>query len=115
MLTLIGSSGDIGSLAQASEVPVPAPLLALIERRGHVLLQRAQLAVNCRAHALAQLSAQPAETWMIGDHLEWEVAAPQRLGIHSIWVDVAGAGVPEGSPVRPDRIIRALPELLIDA
>jgi putative hydrolase of the HAD superfamily len=66
-------------------------------------------------HALDQLGMHPEEAWMIGDHLEWEVAAPQRLGIRSIWVDVVGAGVPEGSPVQPDRIIRALPELLVDA
>ena len=29
------------------------------------------------------------ETWMIGDNLEWEVVAPQRLGIYAIWIDVA--------------------------
>ena len=49
---------------------------------------------------------------MVGDNLEWEVAAPQRLGIFSIWCDHAGAGVPEGSTVVPDRIIRSLGELL---
>jgi putative hydrolase of the HAD superfamily len=63
-------------------------------------------------HALAQLGARPAETWMVGDNLEWDVQAPQQLGILGIWVDVAGAGVPTGSPVQPDRIIRTLRELL---
>ena len=49
---------------------------------------------------------------MAGDNLEWDVAAPMRLGIHGIWVDGAGAGVPANAPVRPGRIIHALPDLL---
>ena len=52
------------------------------------------------------------ETWMVGDNLEWEVAAPQRLGIHAIWHDGYGTGLPPDCPVRPDRIIRRLSELL---
>lgn len=49
---------------------------------------------------------------MVGDNLEWEVVTPQRLGIFAIWYDPAGKGLPEGSSIRPDRIIHALPELL---
>ena len=63
-------------------------------------------------HALRSLGVGPAETWMVGDNLEWEVVAPQRLGIYAIWYDGYGIGLPPGSPVRPDRIIRSLPELL---
>ena len=63
-------------------------------------------------HALSALGVAAAQTWMVGDNLEWEVAAPQRLGIHAIWYDPAGAGVPAGSPARPDRIISSLSELL---
>ena len=63
-------------------------------------------------HSLEQLDATPSESWMVGDNLEWEVAAPQRLGITGVWVDSKGKGLPEGSPFRPDRIIRSLPELL---
>jgi putative hydrolase of the HAD superfamily len=63
-------------------------------------------------HAMEVLQVGPKDTWMVGDNLEWEVAAPQRLGIWSIWHDPWGQGVPEGSPVKPDRIIRALKELL---
>lgn len=62
-------------------------------------------------HALAQLNASPEEAWIIGDHLEWEVMAPQRLGIFAIWLDFAGSGLPEASPARPDRIIRSLSDL----
>lgn len=63
-------------------------------------------------HALDQLDVSPASTWMVGDNLEWEVAAPQRLGIFAIWLDFAGRGLPPASQVRPDRIIRSLTELL---
>jgi putative hydrolase of the HAD superfamily len=63
-------------------------------------------------HALAMLGADASDTWIVGDNLEWEVVAPQRLGIHAIWHDVAGEGLPEGSTARPDRVIRSLPELL---
>ena len=62
-------------------------------------------------HAIAQLDASPAEAWMVGDNLEWEVATPQRLGIFSIWVDSAGTGLPETANVNPDRIIRRLSAL----
>jgi putative hydrolase of the HAD superfamily len=63
-------------------------------------------------HALAALGVEPRETWMVGDNLEWEVVAPQLLGIFAIWYDGYGIGLPPDSPIRPDRIIRSLPELL---
>jgi putative hydrolase of the HAD superfamily len=63
-------------------------------------------------HAMQALGVSAADTWMIGDNLEWEVQAPQRLGIYAIWIDVHGDGLPAGSSVKPDRIIRSLAELL---
>jgi putative hydrolase of the HAD superfamily len=63
-------------------------------------------------HAMDALGVGPADTWMIGDNLEWEIVAPQRLGIYAIWIDVHGDGLPEGSTVRPDRVIRSLAELV---
>ena len=62
-------------------------------------------------HALAALGVAPAEAWMAGDHLEFDVEAPQRLGLRGVWVDRPGRGLPAESTVRPDRIIRALGEL----
>ena len=38
-------------------------------------------------HAMEALGVTAPETWMIGDNLEWEVVAPQRLGIYAIWID----------------------------
>ena len=63
-------------------------------------------------HAMAALGVEARDTWMIGDNLEWEVEVPQRLGIYAIWIDVHGDGLPEGSTVKPDRIIRSLGELV---
>ena len=63
-------------------------------------------------HALQALGVAAKDAWMVGDNLEWEVVAPQRLGIYAIWYDGYGQGLPHGSSIRPDRIIRSLPELL---
>jgi putative hydrolase of the HAD superfamily len=63
-------------------------------------------------HALNALRVDARETWMVGDNLEWEVAAPQRLGIHAIWFDCTGKGLPQDTNVKPDRIIRKLSDLL---
>jgi putative hydrolase of the HAD superfamily len=63
-------------------------------------------------HAMQALDVSAGDTWMVGDNLEWEVEVPQRLGIYAIWIDVHGDGLPPGSSVKPDRIIRSLTELL---
>ncbi len=62
-------------------------------------------------HSLEQLGITPKEAWMIGDDLERDVAAAQRLTIFSIRVDWRGTGLPEPTSIRPDRIIRTLSEL----
>ena len=61
--------------------------------------------------AMALLNSSPAYTWCVGDNLEWEVAAPQELGVHSVWVDPTGVGPPAGSGVRPDRTVSSIAEL----
>jgi putative hydrolase of the HAD superfamily len=63
-------------------------------------------------HAMEVLGVGPDETWMVGDNLEWEIIVPQRLGTYAIWHDAYGIGLPRSSPIRPDRIIRRLSELL---
>jgi putative hydrolase of the HAD superfamily len=65
-------------------------------------------------HAMEALGVTARDTWMVGDNLEWEVVTPQRLGIYAIWMDAHGDGLPEGSAIKPDRIIRSLSELLPD-
>jgi len=63
-------------------------------------------------HAMEVLGVAPGETWMVGDNLEWEIVGPQRLGIHAIWHDGYGVGLPPDCPIKPDRIIRRLSDLL---
>ncbi len=63
-------------------------------------------------HALRALGAPPEEAWMAGDHLEFDVDAPQRLGLHGVWIDRAGHGLPAESRVRPHRVVRSLRELV---
>ncbi|MDE2934821.1 MAG: HAD family hydrolase [Chloroflexota bacterium] len=63
-------------------------------------------------NALAALGVEPADAWMVGDNLEADILGAQQVGVHAIWVDPDGAGVPAGSPVRPDRVIAALSDLL---
>ncbi|WP_340647415.1 HAD family hydrolase [Phenylobacterium sp.] len=62
-------------------------------------------------HAMAALGVTAEETWMVGDNLEWEVAAPQRLGIYAIWHDHLAVGLPKDSAIKPDRIILSIGEL----
>jgi putative hydrolase of the HAD superfamily len=65
--------------------------------------------------ALSRLDLAPRDAWMAGDNLEWDVAAPQQLGLFSVWIDRHGRGLPPQSSVRPNRIVRALSELRLDA
>ena len=62
--------------------------------------------------ALRRLGVHAADAWMIGDHLEFDVGAPQRLGLRGVWVDRAGAGLPAKADVVPHRIVRDLSEML---
>jgi putative hydrolase of the HAD superfamily len=62
--------------------------------------------------ALRQLGVDAAEAWMVGDHLEFDVGAPQRLGLRGVWVDRVGAGLPANADVTPHRVVRDLSEML---
>jgi putative hydrolase of the HAD superfamily len=61
--------------------------------------------------ALSRLGQSPADAWMVGDHLDWDVAASQKLGIYGVWVDAQGKGIPVDSLVRPDLTVRRITEL----
>ena len=62
-------------------------------------------------HVLQALDTAPEEAWMAGDHLEFDVDAPQRLGLHGVWIDRGGHGLPATTRIRPQRIVRSLREL----
>jgi putative hydrolase of the HAD superfamily len=63
-------------------------------------------------YALSKLRARPQDAWMVGDNLEWDVLAPQRLGLCGVWVNGAGQGLPKSCSMAPYRIIRAFPDVL---
>ncbi len=65
-------------------------------------------------HALDRLGCDAGDAWMVGDNYEWEVVAPQKLGMCGIWYDPFETGVPAGATHTPTRIIRRLGELLED-
>lgn len=89
-----------------------APLFDCILIEGEVGFGKPDARVYHRAlHALA---AEPGDAWMVGDHLDFDVAAPQQLGLFTVWIDTDGHGVPPGRHVRPDRIIRRLSELRVE-
>ena len=63
-------------------------------------------------HVLEALGISAAEAWMVGDNLEWDVIAPQRLGLRGVWIDASGQGLPEPTQSRPDFVLRAFTEIL---
>jgi len=62
-------------------------------------------------HALDAVACDPESVWMVGDSLEADIAGAHPLGIHTIWIDESGAGLPAHAPIRPHRIIRSITEL----
>ncbi len=62
--------------------------------------------------AMKELGLTPEEVWAVGDNLEWDVGAPQKLGIFGIWNDFSRQGLPSGSDIIPDRIIHDISELV---
>ena len=63
-------------------------------------------------HALDALGAEPADAWMVGDNLEFDIRGAQQVGIYAVWVDTQGRGLPDGIAVRPDKVIGSLSELI---
>lgn len=89
---------------------------ALVHRFDHIQIEEdvgfGKPDERAYAHALAALGVAPAQAWMVGDNLEWEVAAPQRLGMFAVWFDHRGRGLPPDSDIRPDLIVTGLSDLL---
>jgi putative hydrolase of the HAD superfamily len=63
-------------------------------------------------HALEKIGCEACDAWMVGDNYEWEVVAPQKLGMCGIWYDPFEAGVPATATAKPTRVIRRLAELV---
>jgi putative hydrolase of the HAD superfamily len=63
-------------------------------------------------HAMNSLECTAGETWMVGDSLAADIAPALSLGMHTVWVDGAEAGLASGATIRPHRIVRAISELV---
>ena len=63
-------------------------------------------------HALERLECAACDAWMVGDNYEWEVVAPQKLGMCGIWYDPFDAGIPHNAAAQPTRVIKRLGELV---
>jgi putative hydrolase of the HAD superfamily len=64
-------------------------------------------------HALERLGCEACDAWMVGDNYEWEVVAPQKLGMCGIWYNPFEVEIPPHH-TRPTRVIKKLSELLED-
>lgn len=53
---------------------------------------------------LESLQVAPEEAWIVGDNLEWEVIAPQSLGIRAIWQNYYKRQISDPS-IKPDWIL----------
>jgi putative hydrolase of the HAD superfamily len=61
--------------------------------------------------AIRSLGCGPADAWMVGDNLEWDVLGPQRLGLRTVWIDRHRRGLPADAIARPDHITSSVAEL----
>ena len=65
-------------------------------------------------HVLEHLDVAPQDAWMVGDKLDFDIRTPKLLGMHTVWIDVKRTGLPDDAPVRPDRVIDSIADLLPD-
>ncbi|NIK79092.1 putative hydrolase of the HAD superfamily [Paenibacillus castaneae] len=63
-------------------------------------------------HAANQLGAAPEETWMVGDNYQWEVIAPQQIGIKGVWINPKGMDTLSTYEVQPYRSIHSLSDIV---
>ena len=103
------TNGDAGQQRDKIERFALAPLFDVIVIEGEFGAGKPDEVVY--RHALDRLGVAPRDAWMVGDHLEFDVAGAQRVGLRGVWIDRPGAGLPADSPVRPHRIICSLREL----
>jgi putative hydrolase of the HAD superfamily len=62
--------------------------------------------------ALNSMHAQAAETWMLGDRLEFDIIGAQNMGMTGIWCDYQRKGLPLDSAIIPDATINDISELI---
>ena len=109
---IVYTDDDVSFLTQVAHQVTIAVANALAYGEVHRLKERLA-EERVYGEALRLLGVGREDVWMVGDHLEWDVLAPQRLGLTGIWIDREGAGLPQAhADARPHRIIGSLSELL---
>lgn len=63
-------------------------------------------------YGMERFGISPAQIWMIGDDLEFDIRPAQELGIDTVWVNHARIDLPANSSVAPTRMIYSLAELI---
>lgn len=63
-------------------------------------------------HGLERFGISPAQVWMIGDDLEFDIRPAQELGIDTVWVNHARIDLPANRSIVPARMIYSLAELI---
>ncbi|MGM0883463.1 MAG: HAD family hydrolase [Bacillota bacterium] len=63
-------------------------------------------------HAVNQLGVMPEEAWMVGDNFEWEVIAPQQIGIKGIWINPKGIDTASFHHIQPYQSINTINDLV---
>jgi putative hydrolase of the HAD superfamily len=104
------TNGDASEQRAKIERHALAPFFGAIVIEGEFGAGKPDAAVYRSALEGLGVEAGP-DVWMVGDHLEFDVAGPQRLGLRASWLDRPGSGLPPGADIRPDRIVRGLDEL----
>ena len=64
------------------------------------------------ASALDKLKVSAKDAWMVGNDLHFDIGGARQSGIYAVWCDYKRAGLPMDSPVKPDRIIHNIAEIL---
>jgi putative hydrolase of the HAD superfamily len=104
------TNGDAREQRAKIERHALAPFFDAILIEGEMGVGKPEAVVYRRALDALGVQAGP-EVWMVGDHLEFDVAGSQRAGLRAAWIDRPGAGLPPGAAARPDRILRTLAQL----
>lgn len=63
-------------------------------------------------YGLERFGASPAQVWMIGDDLEFDIRPAQALGMDTVWVNHADESLPADGSITPTRTIYCLAELI---
>lgn len=63
-------------------------------------------------HGLEQFGISPAQVWMVGDDLEFDMRPAQELGMNTVWVNHLNEHLPADGSVQPTHIICSLAELI---